>query len=58
MKAQLKVGAGSGDLASIPGLTVPRYPDRYPLRWTWLATAALAAGGIGGYAVARWAARR
>lgn len=58
MKAELKVGDGSGDLPSIPGLTAPRYPDRYPLHWTWLAAAALAAGVIGGYAIASWAARR
>lgn len=57
MKAALKVGDGSGDLPSILGLTAPRYPDRYPLRWTWLASIVLAAGGLGGYAFARWAAR-
>jgi hypothetical protein len=57
MKAELKVGDGTGDLPSIPGLTAPRYPDHYPLHWTWLATAALAGGALGGYTIARWARR-
>lgn len=29
MKAQLKVGAGDGDLPSIPGVTAPAVPDNY-----------------------------
>jgi plastocyanin len=29
MKGQLKVGAGNGDLPSVPGITGPLYPDRY-----------------------------
>jgi len=30
LKAELVVGTGSGSLPSIPGLTAPRIPDRYP----------------------------
>ena len=29
MKAQLKVGGGSGNLPSIPGITAARYPETY-----------------------------
>jgi len=32
LKAQIVVGAGSGDLPSIPGISAPRNPDRYPSR--------------------------
>lgn len=42
MKAQLKVGKGSGDLDSILGLTAPLTPDYYPIkndRYTWIALA-------------------
>jgi len=40
MKAQLKVGKGSGNLDSILGLTAPLTPDLYPINnthYTWLA---------------------
>lgn len=39
MKAQLKVGKGSGDLESILGLTAPLFPNLYPIKnthYTWL----------------------
>ncbi|MCF7972094.1 MAG: multicopper oxidase domain-containing protein [Methylococcaceae bacterium] len=42
MKAQLKVGKGTGDLSSILGLTAPLTPDIYPInndRYTWFALA-------------------
>jgi hypothetical protein len=48
MKAQLKVGGGDGDLPSIPGITGPRQPDTYPVRWSlWLQGVMLAAGLVG-----------
>ncbi len=34
MKAQIKVAGGDRDLASLPGLTKPVRPDRYPTDWT------------------------
>ncbi len=33
MKAQIKVAGGDKDLASLPGLTKPVRPDRYPTVW-------------------------
>jgi len=42
MKAQLKVGEGSGDLDSILGLSAPLTPDSYPIHntpITWLSLA-------------------
>jgi len=39
MKAQLKVGKGSGNLDSILGLTAPLTPDLYPInntQYTWI----------------------
>ncbi|MDF1583024.1 MAG: multicopper oxidase domain-containing protein [Methyloprofundus sp.] len=42
MKAQLKVGQGSGDLDSILGLTAQLNPEYYPInndRYTWIALA-------------------
>jgi hypothetical protein len=54
MKAQLKVGEGSGDLDSILGLTAPLTPDYYPIhndRFTW---AALAFSIILGALSIRW----
>ena len=39
MKAQLKVGKGSGNLDSILGLTAPLTPDLYPINnthYTWI----------------------
>ncbi len=39
MKAQLKVGKGTGDLDSILGLTAPLAPDIYPINnthYTWI----------------------
>jgi len=39
MKAQLKVGKGSGDLDSILGFSVPLFPDVYPIKnslLTWI----------------------
>jgi Multicopper oxidase len=48
MKAQLKVGGGSGDLPSIPGITGPRQPDAYPGQWSiWLQGVTLVAGLVG-----------
>src|SRR5262245_24695979 len=48
MKAQFKVGGGDGDLPSIPGITGPRQPDTYPVRWSlWLQGVTLAAGLVG-----------
>ena len=32
MKAQLKVGTGRGDLPSIPGISAPTFPDKFPNR--------------------------
>jgi len=40
MKAQLKVGKGSGDLDSILGFSAPLFPDIYPIKnnqFTWIA---------------------
>src|SRR5207247_11051241 len=48
MRAQLKVGGGNGDLPSIPGVTGPRQPDLYPVRWSvGLEGATLLAGLVG-----------
>ncbi|MDT8406304.1 MAG: cupredoxin domain-containing protein [Methylococcales bacterium] len=49
MKAQLQVAGGDGDLPSIPGLTGPARPDRYPLTWgrsAWLGLALAFALGL------------
>jgi hypothetical protein len=58
MKAELVVAGGAGDLASIPGLTSPVLPDRYAVRWTWRAAAALVAGALAGVAAGALALRR
>src|SRR4051812_22576011 len=57
MKAQLKVGGGSGNLPSIPGISAARYPETYSgtrTEWgTWtilllcLLGAAVAVRGLG-----------
>ena len=54
MKAQFKVGGGDGDLPSLPGLTNPRQPDAYAVRWpVWVQGLTLVAGLIGAVLVVR-----
>ncbi len=54
MKAQLKVGAGDGDLPSIPGVTGPRLPDPYALVWNgWMHGAVVLFGLVGMLLVGR-----
>ena len=48
MKAQLKVGAGDGDLPSIPGVTRPRLQDPYALVWNGWTHGAVVLFGIAG----------
>lgn len=48
MKAQLKVGAGDGDLPSIPGVTSPRLQDPYVLVWNGWTHGAVVLFGIAG----------
>ncbi len=60
MKAQLKVAGGDGDLASLPGLTKPVRPDRYPTRWTGRSLLLLALALVTGAALVwlgRWLIR-
>jgi plastocyanin len=54
MKAQLKVGRGSGDLPSIPTVSGPIEPDSYPpAAWGWW----LAGAGLAGFLLTLPAAR-
>ena len=48
MKAQLKVGAGDGDLPSIPGVTGPRLQDPYVLVWNGWTHGAVVLFGLAG----------
>ena len=48
MKAQLKVGAGDGDLPSIPGVTGPRLREPYVLVWNGWTHGAVVLFGIAG----------
>lgn len=52
MKAQLKVGGGDGDLPSVPGLTGPREPDAYAVRWSWSGVGVALVGMIVGVVLA------
>ncbi|BCX88883.1 hypothetical protein MIN45_P1253 [Methylomarinovum tepidoasis] len=56
MKAQIKVAGGDRDLASLPGLTKPVRPDRYPTRWTGGRIVFLALALAGGILLV-WAGR-
>lgn len=54
MKAQLKVGAGSGDLPSIPTVSGPIESDSYPpAAWGWW----LAGAGVAGFVLTLLGAR-
>ena len=54
MKAQLKAGAGDGDLPSIPGVSGPRLPDPYAVVWKgWTHGAVLLFGIVGTLLVGR-----
>lgn len=54
MKAQFKVGAGDGDLPSIPGVTGPRLRDPYSIVWNWWTHAAVVVfGSVGMILVGR-----
>ncbi|HEB77547.1 MAG TPA: copper oxidase [Methylothermaceae bacterium] len=60
MKAQIKVAGGDGDLASLPGLTKPVRPDRYPTEWTAGSIVLLVLALAGGIALVwggRWLLR-
>jgi hypothetical protein len=46
MKAQLKVGGGSGNLSSIPGITAPRQADRYLEQWNLWGLTIMGVAGV------------
>jgi FtsP/CotA-like multicopper oxidase with cupredoxin domain len=46
MKAQLKVGGGSGNLSSIPGITGPRQADRYLEQWNLWGLTIMGVAGV------------
>lgn len=48
MKAQIKVAGGDRDLASLPGLTKPIRPDRYPTDWKPFSITMLLLALVGG----------
>jgi hypothetical protein len=58
MKAQVKVGKGSGDLPSIPGISGQIYPDSYDLLWTQTGIATVIGAGILGLIGAAYGWRR
>jgi plastocyanin len=58
MKAQVKVGKGSGDLPSIPGISGQIYPDTYDTIWTTNGIAAVSGGGALGLLAALVLRRR
>ncbi len=54
MKAQLKGGAGNGDLPSIPGVTGPRLRDPYAIAWNWWTHGAVVVlGSVGMFFIGR-----
>lgn len=54
MKAQLKVGKGSGDLPSIPGLTALRKSDSYETQWSgWMRSVSAIVALIGAAVIHR-----
>lgn len=56
MKAQIKVAGGDGNLPNIPGITGPRHPEPYTIRWTaitWTVFLLGLVGGIGAFFVYR-----
>ncbi len=57
MKAQIKVAGGDRDLASLPGLTKPVRPDRYPTDWTARSVVLLLLALVAG-AILVWGGRR
>jgi hypothetical protein len=62
LRGQLKVGGGSGNLDSVPGISAAVFPDAYETRWDLTSIAAVlvaaAAGTVGGLRLFQFLSKR